>query len=161
MPEHVIECFTQEYDRFHGLLEQQIDACPGEDVWLEKIGGIAYWHHIMHSLGCIEHCARSFGTPYTFTRYPRDVVRFRAGPPHEAMSRDEMRALAADMKKMVHEYFKTLTAESLTRKNETLSQHMGQDATHQTAILFLIRHPAYHIGCLDTVLRSHGVPGVY
>lgn len=160
MLDPVIECFKQEYDRFQGFLEQQIEVCPSEEVWLEKLSNIAYWQHLMHCLACTEFYARPFGAPLKQTLYPREVVRFQAEP-SRAMTRDEMRALAADMKNIAHAYFETLTAASLPQKNETMSQHMGKDMTHQQAMMALIRHPAYHIGCLDSVLRAHGVPGVY
>lgn len=114
----------------------------------------------MHVLSCVEFYARPFGSPLKQTLYSRETTRLQTEP-ERAMTRDEMRSLAADMKETAHAYFASLSAQDLTKKNETMSQHMGKDCTHQLALMALVRRACYHIGCCDAVLRANGEPGVY
>lgn len=160
MTDPIIAGFREEFDRFHGLLTQQIDACPSEAAWVEKTGTTAYWTHLMHALGVAEYYALPLGGTPKQTVYSRDEVRLRAEP-HRVMSRDEMRALAADIRQIAHEFFDALTVADLPKKNEGMSKALGRECTYLQAAIGLTRHYGYHIGCLDSVLRAKGLPGVY
>ena len=160
MADAVIETFRQEFDRFHDLLLQQIDACPSEEVWLSKTGVIAYWQHLMHAFAIVELYALPPGSPPRQTAYSQDEVRF-GKEPHRALSRDETKALGASMKQLAREYLDSQSVTTLAEKNEGMSLSMGRDCTNIQALIGLIRHYNYHLGCLDSILRLHGIPGVY
>lgn len=160
MADPVIDTFRQEFDRFHNLLLQQIDACPSEEVWLSKTGAIAFWQHLMHAFAIVELYALPSGTHHRQTVYSQDEVRFKKEP-HRALSRDETKALGESMKQLAYEFFETQSSATLNERNESMSLGMGKDCTNIQALIGLIRHYNYHLGCLDSVLRSHGIPGVY
>ena len=160
MSDPVIAPFKQEFDRFHEYLRQLIDACPNEAVWLEKNGSIAYWQHLMHTFACMEYYTLPVGAPRKQTRYPEDVVRFKAEP-DSPMTQDEVRSLAKDMHILVHEYMARQNAQTLTQINESVLQILGRECSNLQALITLVRHATYHLGCCDAILRSHGLPGVH
>lgn len=160
MADPIIACFKEEFDRFQGLIEQQIDACPSEAAWVEKTGTTAYWAHIMHALGIVEYYALPLGAAPKQTVYSADEVRLKVEP-HRVMSRDEMRKLAADMRQLAHAFLDSLSTADLPGKNEGMSKAMGRECTNIQAVIGLVRHYNYHIGCLDSILRAKGLLGVY
>ena len=159
MSEATITPFVQEFDRFHGFIDQIIDICP-DNLWTDNTGNMLFWVHILHVVGSIErYCAPLDAAPKQ-TEFPREITMFKAAPAR-TMSKDEMRILSKDMKQIAHDYFATLKADMLPQKNETMSRSLGRDCTHAHTLIALIRHPNYHLGCLDTILRANGLPGVY
>ncbi|SBW04477.1 conserved hypothetical protein [uncultured delta proteobacterium] len=156
----VIDVFKQEFDRFHGILLQQVDACPSEEAWLEKTGKFAYWWHFMHVLSVVEYYALPLGAPSRQKYFSRDVVMFKAEP-DRALTRDEVRSLAAAMQELAHAYFATQTEKTLMAKNEGASAALGKEFTNLNALIGLVRHYNYHIGCIDSILRAKGKPGIY
>lgn len=159
MLDPVVDCFKQEFDRFHGFIEQQIETCP-DAVWVEVLGDTPYWLHMLHVLAFIEHVARPYGAPLKQTAFSGDVVRLKAKPDH-VMSKADMLALAADMKAVAYAYFETQSIKTLIDKNAVLSETFGRDCTNLTALILLVRHYNYHLGCCAAQLRMHGLPGVY
>ena len=159
MADPVIETFGKEFDRFHDLLLQQVDLCPSEEAWLEKTGRFAYWWHFMHVFAIIEWYTLPLGAPARQTWFPDDVVRAKAEP-SRAMTRDEVRALAAAMKTLGHEYLATQSRETLMDKNEGMSKTLGREVTNLDALMGMVRHYSYHVGCVDSLLRAKGIPGV-
>lgn len=156
----VIAAFKQEFDRFHDVLTQQIDACPSEEAWLEKTGRFAYWWHIMHVLTVVEYYTLPVGVPRRQTYFPHEVVMFKAEP-ERTMTRDEMRSLAAAMKELAHAFFAVQTEKTLMDKNEGASAALNRECTNLYALIGLVRHYNYHIGCIDSLLRAKGIPGIY
>ena len=159
MSDPVIAQFTAEFDRYHDLLLTQIDLCPSEEVWLSKTGVIPFWRHFMHAFGIVELYALPAGAPSRIPGYTFDEVRFKAEP-QKAMTREEAKKLGAIMHTMAHEYMATQSTQTLALKNEGMTKLMGQDSTNIRALIGLIRHYTYHIGCIDSILRAHGIPGV-
>jgi len=160
MTDPIIDVFKQEFDRFHSLLLKQVDACPSEEVWLSKTGVIAYWQHLMHAFAIVELYALPAGAPHRQTVYSQDEVRFNKEP-HRPLSKDEVMVLGESMRQLAHEYFNAQSALTLAQKNEGLSLAMGRDYSNAYALTGLIRHYNYHLGCLDSILRASGIPGVY
>ena len=162
MQDQVIDTFRQEFDRFHAFLELHIDVCPSDDIWREKTGNFAYWQHLMHAFSCVEFYAAPLGAPSLQTIYPESMARFKnTEEPQRPMTRDEMRSLATAVKKLANDFFATQSTETMPLKNDTMSKAMGKDCTNIQALIALIRHYNYHLGCCDAALRSHGLPGVY
>lgn len=121
---------------------------------------MAYWAHLMHVLGIVEYYSLPLGAAPKQTAYSPDEVRLKVEP-HRVMSKDEMRKLAADMKELAHKFFESMTVADLPKKNEGMSRAMGRECTNIQAAIGLVRHYNYHIGCLDSIFRAKGLPGVY
>ena len=158
MADPVIETFRQEFDRFHGLMLQQVDACPSDEVWLAKTGRFAYWQHLMHVFAVLDFYV---GTDRAAPAhgFSEAIVKFQeeqSGP----MTRDEIKALAETMKGVVYAFLKTQSAQTLTEKNEHMTAITGRESNNLNALIGLVRHYNYHIGCLDTILRQHTGVGV-
>lgn len=49
----------------------------------------------------------------------------------------------------------------LTQRHDRLSAALGKERTMQHALIGLVRHASYHLGCCDAALREHGLAGVY
>ena len=159
MSDPVIQTFAEEFDRFHGLLGKLIDACP-DNLWTDNTGNLPFWVHLLHAIGSVERYAAPFDAPKQQIFFPHEVTIFKARP-DRVMSKDEMRSLAKAMEKVAYDFFATQSAATLTQKNETMSRSLGKDRTNLDALIALARHPNYHLGCCDTVLRANGLPGVY
>ena len=159
MPDFIVGTFKVEFDRFHDLLVQQIDACPDEAAWVEKTGRFAYWWHILHALALIEVYALPPGEPSRQTYCSPEVV-FAKTEPERAVTREEMRAFAADMKELAHAFFASQNESTLALTNSPMSEGLGRECTNLNALVGMVRHYCYHIGCLDSLLRSRGIPGV-
>ncbi len=155
----VIECFKSDFDRFWGLLEQQIALCP-EDVWVKKIGRWFYWQEVLHILACVEINALPEGQPSLQTLFPNEVAMFSQAP-DRTMTKAEAVKMAADMKNLVHNFIAAQSAATLTQKHPVSSKILGRELTNQHALIGLIRHVCYHLGCCDAILREHGLQGVY
>lgn len=155
----VIEGFKKEFDRFHDILVQQIDACPNEEAWVEKTGRFAYWWHILHALAIVEVYALPSDAPSRQTLFPRDVVYSRAEPDRTS-TREEIRLLAADIQELAHEFLASQSQQTLTAINENMSKSLGRECSNLNALIGLIRHYSYHIGCVDSLLRARGIPGL-
>lgn len=159
MSEPVLIPFVQEYDRFHSLMDQVIDACP-DSLWGDDTGGLIFWVHLLHVFSSVErYCAPIDADPIQ-NEFPRAVTIFKEKPAR-TMSKDEMRALSEAMKQIAHNYFATLKPDMLGLKNETMTRSLGRECTHAHCLMALVRHPNYHLGCIDTVFRANGLPGVY
>ena len=159
MRDPIIACFKDEFDRFFGMLEKQIDVCPAE-LWNKKTGGYVFWQQLFHTIACVEMCALPEGEPSRQTRYEREVIMF-SSTPEQGMTQEEMRDLAATMKTLAHAYIEGQTVATLTERNARMSKTLGKELTNQHALIGLIRHVCYHLGCCDAALRDHGVAGVY
>lgn len=155
----VAAVFKEEFDRFHDLLAQQIDICPSEEAWNEKLGKFAYWWHLLHAFAIVELYALPPGAPSQQTYRPSDVAWAKAEP-DRAMTRDEMRALAASMKELAYAFFASQNEKTFLEKNETMTARLGKEKNNMHALIGLVRHYVYHIGCIDSHLRARGIPGL-
>lgn len=158
MTDAIVNTFKMEFDRFHDLLVQQIGNCPNQEVWNKKIGRFTYWWHLFHAFSIVEMYALPLDAPTRQTYLPRDVV-FAKAEPARAMTREEMHSLAASMKELAHEFFASQSEKTLLKKNERMSKALGRDLTNLNALIGFLRHYNYHMGCIDSHLRSHGIPG--
>ena len=159
MHDPVISCFKDEFDRFFGLLEKQIDVCP-DDLWTQKTGGYIFWQQLLHVIACVELYALPEGESSKQTAYERGVIMLSALPKRH-MTKTEMRELAAAMKTLAHTFIDGQSTATLTSKHARISKALGKELTNQHALMGLVRHACYHLGCCDAALRQHGVPGVY
>lgn len=159
MSDPVIEGFKKEFDRFHDILVKQIDACPSEEAWAEKTGRFPYWWHILHALALIEVYALPAGAPSRQTCCPRDVA-FAKAEAEKSPTREEIRSLATVMKELAYEFFASQNLQTLTAPNENMTKTLGRECTNLNALIGMIRHYTYHIGCVDSLLRARGIPGL-
>ncbi len=159
MNDPVIECFRNEFDRFFDLMKKQVAICPDE-LWNTKEGGYVFWQQIFHTAACVEIYALPEGNPSQQTMYSREVVMLSSEAPNP-MSKEELLAFLDKMQHLAHSFMEEMTQSKLTERNEKLSKILGKNMTNQNALIALIRHTCYHLGCCDTVLRVNGLPGVY
>lgn len=155
----VIAVFKEDFDRFFALMEKQVDLCPA-NLWHSKADTWFFWQHVFHTLVCDQIYAEPAGAG-EWTQQQSRAVAMLMEEPSEAMSKQAITALAADIKPRVEAYFASLTVADLTARHEGLSKLLGKDRTHQHALIALSRHCCYHMGCLDAALRNNGVAGVY
>ena len=158
MNDPVIACFKSEFDRFFDMLGKQISICP-DDLWNKKVGGYVFWQHLLHVIAIVELYALPEGQPSAQTLYERDVVML-SSTAQRVMSKEEMQSLAASMKKLAHTFIDAQSVSTLTDKNVRMSNAMGKELTNQHALIGLIRHACYHLGCCDAALRDNGIAGV-
>ena len=154
----VIQCFKDDFERFWGLMEKQIDICPDE-IWSKKAGGWIFWQQILHSIGCVELFVLPEGESSSLPFSREEVLLIKE--PGQAVSKVEMLELAGRMKGLADAYIASTTAQTLTSPEAGISKRMGRELTRQYAIIALIRHCCYHLGCCDATLREHGIQGVY
>lgn len=81
--------------------------------------------------------------------------------PGPAISKREALAYAATVKALALEFMNGLDAGKLTQRHDRLSTALGKERAIQHALIGLVRHAGYHLGCCDAVLREHGLAGVY
>jgi hypothetical protein len=151
----MIQTFLNDFNRFYDMLIQQVDTCPDE-IWTLHEGGYVYWEQILHTVGITELYAGSQG----LTPYDMDVLMFRKQP-ERVLSRAEMKTLMLNIRPLATDYINSLTPVMLMEMNQPLTARLKRDVTHLSNLIAMVRHMCYHIGCCDTVLRSHGIAGVY
>lgn len=159
MHDPVISCFKEEFSRFFALLEKQIEVCP-DDLWRKKTAGYIFWQQLLHAIACVELYALPEGESSKQTAYERGVVMLSAIPKRH-MTKKEMRGMADNMKQLAHAFIDKQTTATLTDKHARISKALGKELTNQHALIGLIRHACYHLGCCDAALRDHGLTGVY
>ena len=174
MNDHAIACFQEDFERFHDLCVAQIDACPDE-LWLQKCGGYPLWQQFLHSFACIEllYVPPMPNEPLVPEQEfaAKTGLAFGCGCDRETLllmreatvtlSKAEMRAYAGKMKALALAFLGSLDASRLGEPHEQLSAALGKPRTVQHALLGMVRHACYHLGCVDAVLRDRGLPGVY
>ena len=158
MFETVIKGYQSEFERFLGLLEKQIEICP-EELWSRKIGEYPFSQHVLHSLACTFLYAARSGRPFEGLPYDPQVMMMAI--PSGEIKKEEMKALAAEARTAALSFMAAQGPETLGLRHEVVSQALGRERSVNDALLSMIRHICYHLGCCDTVLREHGLPGVH
>ena len=161
MPDPIIACFQEEFERFFDLSLTQIEVCP-ESLWQGVSGGFPFWQHHVHTFSCVEHMyvpprSEDFA-PLAF--HPRQVVMLSKDP-GPAVSKRDVLAYAAMTKALALEFMSGLDAGRLALRHDRMSAILGKERTVQHALIGMVRHANYHLGCCDAVLREHGLAGVY
>ena len=153
-----ITCFRADFDRFFGMLELQMERCP-DGLWAEHVGGWPISQQFFHSLVCNEVYVFPDKEP-DWHGHSKEIAMLDRDL-DAPISRDAMRKLAATMKRAAHTYMDGLSAVALTEKHQTFSRLMGKDMNHLQALIAMIRHCNYHLGCIDTLFIERGIPLVY
>jgi len=159
MSDPVMRCFKDEFEKFHDLLIKQIDVCPNE-LWTKKVGGYIYWQQLFHAFACIELFALPDGQASLQTQYKREVVLL-SQEPETHMTKEQLKDFAATMKNLALSFIASMNADKLHLEHAGMSKRLKTSKTNQHALIALIRHANYHLGCCDAELRRHGIPGVY
>ena len=81
--------------------------------------------------------------------------------PASAPSKETVREFGAVMKKKADEWIASLNDESLGLRHEGMTARKKAETCNGTVFASLCGHNLYHVGCLDSVLREHGLKGVY
>ena len=160
MQDPVIACFWEEFERFHDFAIKQIDACPDE-LWLQKCGGFPLWQQFFHLFAYIEILALPrLESPLKENPYPPEGILLTQEV-LPAMTKKEMHALAERAHGVARGFMSGLTTARLTERHERLSERHGKERTLQFAVITLIRHTNYHLGCCEAILRDRGLAGIY
>ena len=159
MSDPVIACFKEEFERFHNLLLKQIEVCP-DSLWTEKTGGYVYWQQLFHAFASIEIYALPDGQASLQIQYPPEVVML-SQEPERHLDKQQLKEFAAKMKILADAFIDSMSADKLPLEHTVMSKRLKAPKTNQNALIGLIRHACYHLGCCDAILRQHGIPGVY
>jgi len=159
MSDPVIDCLRDEFDRFIGLMELQIDRCP-EPVWNRPGHDFPFSQHILHTLACSMMFTATEGEPYAGLPYSRQEIMF-AAPLSRDISKEEMRDLAQKVRRSAHEFMAGLDQAKLAEKHQVSSTAMGRDRSNAQALIALVRHICYHLGCCDAALKNNGAEAVH
>ncbi|MDR2891547.1 MAG: DinB family protein [Deltaproteobacteria bacterium] len=154
----VIKGFREEFDRFWGLMEQQIEVCPDE-IWNRKESGWVFWQQHYHTAACVELFALPEGRPSAI-KLEREVWML-VKEPQSAVSKQEMLDLFKAMRALAYEYMEASNTANLAEVDPVLSKRFGREVTRLFALMGLIRHCCYHLGCCDSIFRNNGMKGVY
>ncbi len=159
MSDKIMNAFKDEFDRFLGLMELQIDRCP-EDLWLKKCGDYPFSQQVLHTLACSLMFSARQGEAFEGLPYSRAEIMLTADPARE-ISKDELRGRIPRARSSAHDFLDSLTISDLMARHAVSSAAMGSERTNFQAVLGLIRHICYHLGCCDAALRYNGVKGVH
>jgi len=154
-----VQCFADEFDRFHTYLLKQIEVCP-DHIWQDRTGGHFFWQELLHAFYCVQLYALPDGARESDFGIGRQAALLRADAP-SAMSKAQLRDIAGRMASMAHEYMGGLDQDRLLLPNAALTRFVGKERTHLAALIGMVRHYTYHLGCCDNALRERGIPGVY
>ena len=155
----IIKCFRDDFDRFYDMLLTQIEICPDE-LWAVQEGGYPYWQQILHAVAITELYALPEGTAPRQKRYSMSVAMLSEAT-EDIMGKAELKALAEDVRQSVYTFLEGMTAEKLMAVNEKTTRLLKKETLYMNTLIALVRHLSYHIGCCDTILRYHGMKGVY
>lgn len=159
MYDPVIERFAREFNRFHQLILKQIEVCP-DSLWESKIGNWYFWQEVVHSF----YCAQIYALPMAealndFGLSPKELLLLE-GVAHPK-SKDEVREIAGIASISAESFFVGIRQADLLLPHPHMNRLLGGDKTNLDALIGLVRHYTYHLGTCDTVLRNHGLAGVY
>lgn len=154
----VIKTIKDDFDRFYDMLIKQIDVCP-DDVWISKEGGYFYWQQILHNICVTEMFSVKDGDSFK-PKYSMPVIML-SEEQLDHINKDELKALALEVREKACDYFNSLKPEKLLEVHPVFTETMKRETNYLSVLISIVRHLTYHIGCLDTVLRNHGVKGVY
>ena len=155
----LVQGFKTEFDRFFGYQKKQIADCP-EEIWKKKSGGFYFWQQHLHCLYCMALFAAGENEPEPQIPFSRGVAMLTEEP-QGSMSKAEMLAFADKMEAVAYAFMNSLSDADLAGRNERMSKTFKRDCINQSVLIALVRHCCYHLGCCDSVLREHGLPGVY
>jgi hypothetical protein len=153
-----VKCIKDDFDRFQGMLEKQIDLCPA-DLWTEKVAGWYFWQQLYHAFYSMEFYTRSDEEPPQSLFSPE--VSMLAAEPERHLDKDELHAFAAKMKQRAHAYITATTPQNMDEVNPVVSRRLGRELNRLGTVIAMIRHYNYHLGCCDAIFRERGLAGVY
>ena len=154
----IMQSFKNDFDCFWGLMLKQIEVCPDE-LWNRRVGGWIFWQQVMHSIACVELFVLPEGQAGE-NRFSRDDMLLLRDS-DERPSKAELLEMAGKMKELADSYIDNTTSAQLGDIEPGMTRRLGRESTRQNAIMALIRHCCYHLGCCDAILRENGIPGVY
>lgn len=159
MTKTTVTALTKPIFLAHGMLGQFIEACP-DDLWTQNFGGWPIWQQVYHAYSACDYFVQpKNGTPLT-PLCPDNVAGLNT-PGTQPVSKDQMRAFAANAKKQVEAYVDSLNDGMLAEINEGFSARRGMDFDHATTLAMLAGHALYHLGSCDAGLRERGLPGIF
>ena len=155
----VVQCFADEFERFHTYLLQQIEMCP-QELWQSKNGGYYFWQEQVHVFYCVQLYALPEGQEEECFGMEKKALMLKEEAP-SPLSKQEVLEIAGKMKAMANVFLGRMTQADFMRPNPALTRYAGKERPNVAALIAMVRHYSYHIGSCDAMLRSHGLPGIY
>lgn len=153
-----VSCIRDDYDRFWKLLEKQVETCP-EGLWAERVAGWYFWQQLYHAMYSMDFYTRPDEEP-SVAPFSYDISMLSEDAPRH-LSKGELLAFGATMKKRAFDYIEATTPQNMGETNAFLSRRLGKEVSRLYAVIAMIRHCNYHLGCCDAIFRERGLPGVY
>ncbi len=147
------------FDRGMEFLFRLVDECP-DDLWTKKGGGFFYWQQVYHAFYCVDYFLLPPDGEMADEPYGRAVAMFSEVPPVPP-SKETVREFGAVMKKKADEWIASLDDGALGLRHEGMTARKKAETCNGAVFASLCGHNMYHVGCLDSVLREHGLKGVY
>ena len=147
------------FDRGMEFLFRLIDECP-DDLWKKKGGGFFYWQQVYHAFYCVDYFLLPPESEMADEPFGRAVAMF-SEIPASAPSKETVRKFGVSMKKKADEWIAFLNDEFLGLRHDGMSVRRKAEMNNGAVFVSLCGHTMYHVGCLDSVLREHGLKGVY
>lgn len=147
------------YERGMEFLFRLVDECP-DDLWKKKGGGFFYWQQIYHAFYCIDYFLLPPDGKMPEEPYGGAVAMFNEAPA-SAPSKETVKQFGTRMKTKADAWIASLDDGALGKRHEGMSVRRKEDVNNAAVFASLCGHTMYHVGCLDSVLRGHGLKGVY
>ncbi|MDR1657855.1 MAG: DinB family protein [Deltaproteobacteria bacterium] len=139
------------------LLSALIDAAS-DNLWEEKIGGWPLWQHLIHALW-----GNDFFTPGPAAPAPEglsaEVLQLKTIGT-QAPAKERVKIYLRDVRTKIEGFVSGLDDAGLVLPNEK-TKAIGLDWDITKTMVILSSHPYYHLGYGDTLLRNHGLAGVF
>lgn len=160
MSKVAVESLKGTFSYSWSLLEKFIDVCP-EDLWVKKFGGWPIWQNVYHAIGSIDFFVLQEGDKPTQAMFSHTVSSLSEVATGPVPTRQDLKAVMAELKKTADKYFDGLGDAQLKDGNEGLSQRMPSPWTNAATCAMLAAHTMYHLGICDAALRERGLEGVF
>lgn len=139
-----------QFDAALDMLDECLRVCP-DAKWKSKVGKYAFWHVAYHTLYCTDLYTANSGAAWkTHPRFhPGGMADVEGEYPSRLMTRKELIAYTAHVRKLVHASLKRETSASLRGPAgfEWLS------FTRAELPIYSLRHVQHHTGQLSAFLR--------
>lgn len=161
MSHTIINALKSPIDHAFGMIGQYIDVCP-ENIWVETSGSWPVWQQVYHVINVVNIFFPSSDAVPAKTLLEEKYCGLQAAAPSAlVITRTDMQAALAQAMQDIEALLAALDDSELTSRNEGLFQTFGMDMTIAATLVMLASHTMYHLGCCDTALRNHGIPGIF
>jgi uncharacterized damage-inducible protein DinB len=147
------ETLAEQFSRTWEMTREIVTQCP-EDHW--RNGGVprhvpARW--VLHAVETADFYARPGNGGWTWG--DRFGVDWKTARPDELPSREDMLAYLEEVRRRLDTWLRAAADDELLRKR---SDFAWTGASLLARLLYLLRHTQHHVGQVNQILKSQGVP---